>query len=456
MTTTKQESYITDKSQLIDYFREGCTPFEDWGIGTEHEKFLYRIDDFKRLGYNTHAGIQSILEHMQQNDWNPILENGNIIGLEQDGASISLEPGGQFELSGKNFKTIHHTFVETKRHFEELREICLKYDFFSLPMGVDPLWEAKDNPWMPKERYAIMRSYMPTKGNLGLEMMTNTATIQVNLDYESEQDMIQKMRISQALQPIASAIFANSPFSKGKPNGYLSYRTEIWNDTDPDRCGFLSFIFDDNFGFETWVDYLLDVPMYFIYRDGVYHPANGMTFRAFMAGEHELKPTIKDWETHSSTVFPDVRLKRFIEMRGADASCVRHIAALSAFWVGLLYDEQSRNEASELIKDWDLKDILELRAQVPVHGLKAVSGPLHAGELAKKLYQLASDGLTRRSKRCGTNDESQYLEPVREITETGITQAERLLACYRDDFNSDIINLLNNWRELQLQSCPSQ
>lgn len=453
--TTTQELHISDKGQLIDYFREGCTVPEDWGVGTEHEKFLYRIDNFKRLGYNTETGIRSILEHMQQNDWQPIIENQNLIGLEKNGASISLEPGGQFELSGKNFKTIHHTFVETKRHFEELREICLKYGFFSLPMGVDPLWVAQDNPWMPKERYAIMRQYMPTKGTLGHEMMTNTATIQVNLDYSSEEDMIQKMRISQALQPIATAIFANSPFSKGKPNGYLSYRSEIWNDTDPDRCGFLGFIFDQDFSFERWVDYLLDIPMYFIYRNGVYHPAKGMTFREFMAGKHQFRPTIQDWEIHSSTVFPDVRLKRYIEMRGADASCVRHIAALSAFWVGLLYDEQSRNAASDLIKDWDLKDILELRAQVPTKGLNAEGGLLHAGELAKTLYQLASDGLTRRSKLCGTNDESQYLDPVREITDSGITQAERLLACYRDDFNSDIIRLLNNWREHQLQSCPS-
>ncbi len=321
-------------------------------------------------------------------------------------------------------------------------------------MGVDPLWNVADIPWMPKARYAIMKECMPTKGNLGLSMMTNTATIQVNLDYASEADMIKKMRIAQALQPFASAIFANSPFTGGKPNGYLTYRTQIWNDTDPDRCGFLPFIFDEGFGFERWVDYLLDVPMYFIYRDGEYLPANKMTFREFMQGKHELQPTLEDWETHASTVFPDVRLKQYIEMRGADASCVKHIAALSAFWVGLLYDKQSRNEAYEMISKWNIEEIQDIRAQVPVKALKAQTANLHAGEIAQQLYQLASDGLTRRAKVCHTNDESQYLNPVREITESGITQAERMLKCYREDFNSSLIHMLESWREKQLQSCP--
>ena len=456
MKETEKKKAILSKYQLIDYFVQGNTPFDEWGIGTEHEKFLYRVDDFRRLGYNTEAGINTILQHMQSNGWEPIMEKNFLIGLTKDGASISLEPGGQFELSGKNFKTIHHTFMETKKHFDELKLICQKFGFFSLPMGVDPLWNVEETPWMPKERYAIMKAYMPTKGNLGLQMMGNTATIQVNLDYADEKDMIRKMRIAQAVQPFASAIFANSPFSEGKPNGYLSYRTQIWNDTDPDRCGFQSFLFDEGFGFERWVDYLLDIPMYFIYRDGEYLPANGITFREFMQNKHQLSPIMEDWEIHTSTVFPDVRLKQYIEMRGADASCVKHIASLSAFWVGLLYDEESRNAASELISGWNITDMQEIRAQVPKKGLQAESGNLNAGKIARHLYQLASAGLTRRSKVCGTSDESQYLDPVRTITESGITQAERLLACYREDFDSDILRLLNNWREQQLQSCPNR
>ncbi|MGQ7870838.1 glutamate--cysteine ligase [Sunxiuqinia sp. sy24] len=456
MTEIEKQQEIQHKSQLVAYFERGNKPPEKWGIGTEHEKFLYEQSSLKRLDYASESGIRTILRHMQQYGWDPIMEQDKIIGLSQDGASITLEPGGQFELSGKNFSTIHQTYMETKKHFEELKMICHKFGFFSLPMGVDPLWRVDELPWMPKSRYALMRSYMPTKGKLGLEMMTNTATIQVNLDYASEADMIQKMRIAQALQPIATAIFANSPFTGGKPNGYLSYRAQIWNDTDPDRCGFLPFIFDEGFGFEHWVDYLLNVPMYFIYRDNQFLPANGMTFKDFMDGKHTLKPTMNDWETHASTVFPDVRLKQFIEMRGADASCVNHIAALSAFWVGLLYDTKSRNEAYELISNWDIETMQAIRAQVPKAGLNASSGNIHVGQIAIQLYRIALAGLTRRSQLCGSEDESQYLDPVRDITASGVTQAERLLDRYHTTYHEDVRELLYNWQRLQLQSCPNE
>ncbi|WP_159522731.1 glutamate--cysteine ligase [Sunxiuqinia indica] len=456
MTETERKIAVSHKSQLVEYFERGNKEPQDWGIGTEHEKFLFQVGNFKRLAYNSETGIRTILEHMQQNDWHPIMEQEHLIGLRKNGASITLEPGGQFELSGRNFKTIHHTYIETNKHFEELKLICQKLNFFSLPMGIDPITKLEDVPWMPKERYKIMRNYMPTKGNLGLQMMTNTATIQVNLDYDSEKDMVVKMRIAQALQPIVSAIFANSPFSAGKPNGYLSYRSKIWNDTDPDRCGFLPFLFDEGFGFERWVDYLLDIPMYFIYRDGKYIAANGITFREFMHGKHGLSPTMEDWETHTSTAFPDVRLKQFIEMRGADASCAVHIASLSALWVGLLYDGQSRDEAYKMISEWDIETIQTVRSQVPKRGLKAASGNINVGKIAKKLYQIAVDGLIRRSVICNSEDEAQYLEPVRRITESGITQAERLLDRYHNKYNSNLTALLDDWQMLQLQSCPNE
>jgi glutamate--cysteine ligase len=456
MTEIEKQRKILDKAQLVRYFELGSKPSKDWGIGTEHEKFLYNRTNFHRLGYDTEPGIKTILQHMQINGWEPIVEGTNIIALKNNGASITLEPGGQFELSGKNFKTVHETYTETKKHFEELKSICQEFGFFSLPMGVGPLWEVDELPWMPKRRYAYMKAHMPTRGGLGLDMMTNTATIQVNLDYSSERDMIRKMRVAQALQYIATAIFANSPFSGGKPNGYLSYRAHIWEDTDPDRCGFLPFIFDEGFGFERWVDYLLDIPMYFIYRNEKYLPANGMTFRDFMNGKHQIEPTMEDWETHVSTVFPDVRLKQFIEMRGADASCTSHIAALSALWVGLLYDGDSLDEAEALISDWDVKTMQEVRAQVPRKGLQAASGNIHAGTVAKQLYQIALGGLTRRSVTCCSEDESQYLEPVREITDSGITQAERVLHSYHQKYNGNLIKLLNDWQLLQLQSCPNE
>ena len=447
MTETENNIAIKHKEQLVEYFEQGSKPREKWGIGTEHEKFMFRKNNFKRLVYGTGAGINTVLTEMQKLGWQPVTEAGKTIGLEKNGSSITLEPGGQFELSGENFKTVHETFRETRKHFEELNTICSEYGFFSLPMGVDPLTRLEDVPWMPKDRYRFMKKHMPSRGELGLEMMTNTASIQVNLDYASEKDMVKKMRVAQAIQPLATAIFANSPFSGGKPNGYLSYRANIWNNTDPDRCGFLPFIFDDDFGFERWVDYLLDVPMYFIYRDGNYIPANKITFREFLKGKHSLNPTIQDWNIHVSTVFPDVRLKQFIEMRGADAGCVSHIAALSALWVGLLYDDQSLDEAYELISGWDVKTIQEIRAQVPKKGLKATSGTMNAGSISKQMYRMAAEGLARRAEFRGIENESRFLEPVREITETGITQAETLLQQYQGNFRENLPGMVYNWQK---------
>lgn len=441
---------INHQSQLIDYFKRGCKPPEKWGIGTENEKFLFRKKDFKRLRFDQDGGILKILTRMQQDGWQPIRENNITIGLRKNGASITLEPGGQFELSGDNFSTIHETYRETRKHFQELNTISQYYDFFSLPMGVDPLTYVADVPWVPKERYRRMREYMPAKGELGLHMMTNTASTQVNLDYGNESDMVKKMRVSQALQAVVTAIFANSPFSAGKPNGYLSYRSHIWNNTDPDRCGFLPFIFDEGFGFERWVDYLLDVPMYYICRDGKYISANGLTFRGFLEGKHSLKPTQEDWEAHVSTIFPDVRLKQFIEMRGADASCVSHIAAVSALWVGLLYDGESLEEAHELISKWDVETMQDLRAQVPVKALNAESGNLHVGTIAKQICRIASGGLTRRAKIKCSEDESRFLAPVREIAESGTTVAEKLLKRYRKN-NETLPELVYNWQSEQMQ-----
>ncbi len=453
MTETMKDTEINCKEDLVDYFRQGSKPPDRWSIGTEHEKFLFRGTDLRRLDYDSDPGIKSILRHMEESGWAPVYEKDNMIGLMKDGASISLEPGGQFELSGKNFLTVHETFRETQKHFEELKCICQRFGVFSLAVGFDPLWTRGDVPWMPKQRYAVMRDYMPGKGTLGLDMMTRTATIQVNLDYGSERDMVRKMRVSQAFQPIVTALFANSPFSEGKDNGYLSYRAHVWDDTDPERCGFLPFIFDEGFGFERWVDYLLDVPMYFIYRDGTYIPAYGMNFRRFMNGGHSVKPVMKDWETHVSTVFPDVRLKRYIEMRGADASCVYHISALAALWVGLLYDSDSLDEAYSLACSWTVETIQQVRAQVPEKGLKAASGDMDAAIVARELLKIASAGLTRRSLSMGIEDEGKYLEPILEIAESGITQAERYLEDYYKGWDRDVRKLVRSWPKFRMFCC---
>ncbi len=454
MTEIEKRAEIQHKSQLVEYFEQGSKPPENWGIGTEHEKFLFRKSNFQRLSFNAEPGIGVILSRMQTHGWQPIKEGKKTIGLRKNGASITLEPGGQFELSGENFRTVQETFRETRKHFEELNTICRTDDFFSLPLGVDPLTPLENVPWMPKERYRWMKNYMPGKGELGHEMMTNTASIQVNLDYASEPDMVKKMRIAQAFQPVATAIFANSPFYGGKPNGFLSYRAHIWNHTDPDRCGFLPFLFDEGFGFERWVDYLLDVPMYFICRNDSYLPANGITFGEFLQGKHSLKPTMEDWETHVSTVFPDVRLKQFIEMRGADAGCIRHIAALSALWVGLLYDDQSLEEAYDFISGWDIETMQDVRFQVPKKGLKAAGGNIHVGNVSKQMYRIALDGLARRSEIRGIENEGWFLEPVREITESGTTQAETLLQQYNGNLKKNLAEIVYTWQKEQMDTCP--
>ncbi len=442
MTIHQQHLEIDHKNQLIEYFEMGNKPEELWGVGTEHEKFLYSLPDLKRLGYESQPGIRQLLEHIQLLGWQPITDHGNIIGLSKDGASITIEPGGQFELSGKNFKTIHETFSETQKHFQELNHISHEFGLINLAMGFDPLWKREDMPWMPKERYQYMKAYMPAKGSLGLDMMSRTSTIQVNLDYRDEKDMVTKLRVAQALQPIVTALFANSPFSEGQPNGFLSYRATIWDDTDPDRCGFLPFIFEPGFGFERWTDYLLDIPMYFILRDGQYIPSNHITFRGFMQGRHSLKPTLQDWETHVSTVFPDVRLKQFIEMRGADASCVNHISALAAFWVGLFYDSDALEAAYALTKNWDIATLREVRSQVPKQALKAAHGNLNVLEAARQLIAISSRGLSIRAKALKIENENRYLDPIIQIADSGVTQAERLLKEYHAHWEGNLFGMV--------------
>lgn len=454
MPEASKKTEITHKSQLIEYFERGCKPVVEWSIGTEHEKFLFHKSNFQRVSYFGEPGIRTIFKHLQNNGWQPVEEKGNVVGLKKNGASITLEPGGQVELSGSKLKSLQKTFQETQKHFYELEEICERLNLFGLPMGVDPLSARRDVPWIPKERYRFMKNYMPRKGNLGHEMMLNTSSVQVNLDYSSESDMKKKIRIAQALQPIATAIFANSPLSMGKPNGFLSYRAHIWDDTDPDRCGFLPFIFDEGFGFEYWVDYLLNVPMYFIQRGDEYLPANGMTFKEFLKGKHVLQPTIDDWETHVATVFPDIRLKQFIEMRGADAGSVPHVTAVSALWAGLLYDDTSLEETYKLISKWKVNDLQAMRALVPQKGLNASGGNLNAGKIAKQIFSIAEDGLKRRSERMDISDESRFLEPIRKITETGITQAEVLLQLSEKKLSAGLN--VSDWEEFQQKNLTGQ
>ncbi|MDA0339213.1 MAG: glutamate--cysteine ligase [Proteobacteria bacterium] len=434
---------IESKTQLIEYLASGNKPRDAWRIGTEHEKFAFRLSDKQALPYEGPDGIGKVLEGMQRFGWEPVSEGGYVIALKMDGASITLEPGGQFELSGAPLENIHQTCDEVHIHLAQVEEVAGELGIGFIGLGFSPNMTRGATPIMPKGRYGIMRRYMPTKGSLGLDMMLRTCTVQTNLDYSSEADMVKKLRVSMALQPVATALFANSPFTEGKPNGYQSYRSHIWEDTDADRCGTLPFVFEDGMSFERYVDYILDVPMYFVYRNGEYLDVAGQSFRAFMKGElpglpGEL-PTMDDWEQHMTTVFPEVRLKKFLEMRGADGGPWRRLCALPALWVGLLYDDIALDAAWEIVKDWDLTKHDRLRHDVPKLALKT---PMSFGtmqDLAKIVVELAEEGLKRRNRLDSSgSDESGFMSALKEIVLSGKTPADELLEAYQGKWGGKI------------------
>ncbi len=435
---------ISDKRSLVEYFEGGCKPKENWRIGTEHEKFAYTTEDLRPLPYDGKRSVRALLEGMQRFGWTPVLEGENVIALKKpDGSSISLEPAGQFELSGAPLKTLHETCKEVGGHLNQVKTIANELDIGFLGLGYQPKWPLAEIPWMPKGRYDIMRRYMPTRGNLGIDMMIATCTVQVNLDFDSEATMVRMFRTAMSLQSVATAMWANSPFKAGKPTGYLSYRSHIWTDTDPDRCGTLPFVFQDGFGFERYVDYLLDVPMYFVYRKGRYIDASGQSFRDFMEGHLPAlpgeRPTIKDWEDHMTTAFPEVRLKRYIEMRGADGGPWSRLCALPAFWVGLLYDSRSLDQAWDLVADWTDEEREHLRRVVPVRALDTPFRGGTVGDIALDTLEIARDGLERRRELNSLgNDETGFLDPLFEIVESGRTPAQDLLDMYERRWNRNI------------------
>ena len=434
---------IEGRAQLVEFLASGVRPREDWRIGTEHEKFGFRTDDLRPPTFDGERGIEALLKGLTQFDWQAVTEHDRVIALSHGMASVSLEPAGQLELSGAPLENLHQTCSETNNHLREVRTVAEPMGLGFLGMGFQPKWRRDEMPWMPKGRYKIMREYMPKVGSLGLDMMTRTSTVQVNLDVGSEADMVRKFRVSLALQPIATALFADSPFTQGKPNGYLSYRSHIWTDTDPHRTGLLDFVFDDGFGYERYVDYLLDVPMYFVYRDGKYLDASGQSFRDFLAGKLPVypghTPVLRDWADHSTTAFPEVRLKKYLEMRGADSGPWNRICALPAFWVGLLYDDTALDAAWDLVKDFTLEERHALRDGVPRYALKL---PFRGGtvlDLARRALEISVHGLARRGRlnRNGA-DESVFLAPMMEFAEAGITPAERKLELFNGPWQGDI------------------
>src|SRR5829696_7346912 len=420
-TDDKASPPIESRDDLLAVFSGGEKPRPAWKIGTEHEKFVYRVSDHRAPSHDEPGGIRDLLEALTEFGWRPVIENGNIIALSGPDGTISLEPAGQFELSGAPLETLHQTCAEAARHLGQCKMIGDRLGLGFLGLG---MWTDKargDLPVMPKGRYEIMLRHMPRVGTMGLDMMLRTCTIQVNLDYASEADMAQKFRVGLALQPLATALFANSPFTEGKPNGFLSYRSHIWSDTDPARTGMLPFVFEDGFGYERYIDYGLDVPMYFVYRDGRYIDAAGLSFRNFLEGELSVlpgeKPRLTDWTDHLSTAFPEVRLKSFLEMRGADGGRWSKICALPALWVGLLYDQGALDAAWHEVKGWSLEERQLLRDRVPRLGLAARTP---AGETLQELGQrilgIADAGLQARARLNAAGDnESGFLDPLREI-----------------------------------------
>src|SRR5215471_16779013 len=444
---------IESRDDLVRHIASGAKPKSDWRIGTEHEKFVYDLRTHKPLAYDARPGIRGLLDGMRRFGWEPVLEGDNIIGLTQDSASLSLEPGGQFELSGAPLKTVHQTCGELNTHQAQVREVCAEIGAGVIGLGFAPTWSMEETHQMPKGRYAIMRRYMPKVGGYGHEMMFRTCTVQVNLDFSSEADMVKKFRVGLALQPIATALFANSPFREGKPNGFLSYRSHIWTDVDNARAGMLPFVFESGMSYERYVDYALDVPMYFVFRDGRYVDVAGRSFRDFLERRipevKHVTPTISDWADHLTTIFPEVRLKNFLEMRGADGGTWRRICGLPALWVGIYYDQAALDAAWDLVKDWTSEERQQMRDTVPRLAFRTPFRNRSVRDLAREMLAISAEGLKRRAATDSAGStEDGFLAPLRELVERGFTRAEELLRRYEQDWNRDLSPLFTEYNFL--------
>ncbi|MCY4446753.1 MAG: glutamate--cysteine ligase [Rhodobacteraceae bacterium] len=445
---------IESFEQLVSFFEAGCKPKSQWLIGTEHEKFGFNRITHQPLPYEGECSIKSLLEGLRNSfNWQPIFEGENLIGLAKNGANISLEPGGQIELSGAPLHTLHETEVELNQHIREIAQIGHSIQAEFLAIGAAPEWTHEQMPILPKARYKLMTEYMKKVGRFGVNMMYRTSTVQVNLDYSSETDMVQKFRVALALQPVATALFANSPYFEGKQTGYMSNRSRFWQDLDSSRTGMLPFVFDEGFGFELWTNYALDVPMYFVIQNGDFLDARGLSFRSFMQGKLPILPNQlpmdSDWANHLTTIFPEVRIKKFMEMRGADMGSYNHVLALSAFWVGLIYDQTALDAAWDLVKGFDEETRENLRIQASKHGLKGAHNDIRILDLAREALKISEAGLnSRRQAAKGINhiDESQYLSPLKEALQNGLSQAEVLTKMGEEKWKGNLSSIYDYCR----------
>lgn len=444
---------IERHEQLAEYLESGCKPKADWRIGTEHEKFGYCKDTLKPLPYSGARSIETVLSGLRDRfGWSEVREAGHLIGLEKDGANVSLEPGGALELSGAPVETIHQTCDEVNSHLREVKEISDEIGVGFIGLGAAPIWSHEEMPLMPKGRYKLMDAYMEKVGSSGRSMMRRTCTVQVNIDFGSEADMVQKLRVAIALQPVATALFANSPFFENQVNNHKSWRSRVWRYMDDARTGMIPFVFDEGFGFEAWVQYALDVPMYFVYRDGKYINALGQSFRDFLKGELPAlpgeTPTLSDWADHLTTCFPEARIKKFLEMRGADGGPWRRLCALPAFWVGLCYDQGALDAAWDLVKDWDTETRETLRIEASRKGLQAQVGNINMHDLAKEVVAISEAGLKARAMPGAGGlvpDETHFLNALKDSLETGKTPADELLDHYHGDWKGDISRVFQDY-----------
>lgn len=444
---------IERHEQLAEYMADGCKPKEDWRIGTEHEKFGYCKDTLKPLPFEGKRSIVAVLEGLRdRHGWAEVREGGHLIGLTKGLANVSLEPGGALELSGAPLETIHETCDEVNQHLVEVKDIADEIGVGFIGLGAAPIWTHDEMPLMPKGRYRLMNDYMGKVGTMGRVMMRRTCTVQVNLDFGSEADMVQKMRVAIALQPVATALFANSPFFEGKVNGHKSWRSRVWRDLDAARTGMVPFVFDEGFGFEAWVQYALDVPMYFVYRDGEYIDALGQSFRDFLNGKLPAlpgeTPTLSDWADHLTTAFPEARVKKYMEMRGADGGPWRRLCALPAFWVGLMYDQNSLDAAWDLVKGWDAETREALRVAASVDGLQAQVGSIKMHDLARQVVTIAQAGLKARACPGAGGmvpDETHFLNALNDSLDSGKVPADELLDRYNGDWNGDLTRIYGEY-----------
>ena len=437
---------IESRDDLVRHLSKGMKPKSAWRIGTEHEKFVYDLKTHKPIPYEGKPGIRQLLEGMGRFGWQPVMEGDNIIGNSLNGASLSLVPGGQFELSGAPLKSIHETCAEVNTHLVQTRDVASEIGVGVLGLGFAPNWTLDEVPVMPKGRYGIMRRYMPKVGGYGLDMMFRTCTVQVNLDFSDEADMVKKFRVGLALQPITTALLANSPFREGRSSGFLSYRAQVWTDVDNARSGMLPFVFEDGMSFERYVDYALDVPMYFVYRDGKYYDVAGKSFRDFLARKipevAQFEPSMADWADHLTTIFPEVRLKQFLEMRGADGGQWRRICGMPALWVGLVYDSVALDAAWDMIKDWTAEERQALRDMVPKQGFRAPFRNTTVLELARRMVEISGEGLRRRASLDSAGmSEDGFINPLRELVARGQSRAEELLHAFQNEWKGDLSRL---------------